>query len=73
MLVALTACSKSEKQIAKADVDYWTCTMHPSVHSEVPGKCPICGMDLVPVTHRKEVSSKPGEFIVPTGVSNRSA
>lgn len=66
VLVAITACSKSEKQIAKADVDYWTCTMHPSVHSEVPGKCPICGMDLVPVTHRKEVSSKPGEFIVPS-------
>ena len=23
--------------------------MHPSVHSRLPGKCPICGMDLVPV------------------------
>src|SRR5437762_10448399 len=23
--------------------------MHPSVHAEAPGKCPICGMDLVPV------------------------
>ena len=32
------------------DVDYYTCTMHPSVHSHDPhGKCPICGMDLVPV------------------------
>ncbi len=39
--------------------------MHPSVHSKSPGKCPICGMDLVPVTHRKEESAKPGEFIVP--------
>ena len=39
--------------------------MHPSVHSKSPGKCPICGMDLVPVTHRKEESSKPSEFIVP--------
>ncbi|MGD9896897.1 MAG: efflux RND transporter periplasmic adaptor subunit [Candidatus Methylacidiphilaceae bacterium] len=28
---------------------YYTCTMHPSVRSPVPGKCPICGMDLVPV------------------------
>ena len=39
--------------------------MHPSVHSKSPGKCPICGMDLVPVTHRKEESSKPSKFIVP--------
>ncbi|HEY5753220.1 MAG TPA: efflux RND transporter periplasmic adaptor subunit [Chthoniobacterales bacterium] len=32
------------------DVDYYTCTMHPSVKSQDPhGKCPICSMDLVPV------------------------
>jgi Cu(I)/Ag(I) efflux system membrane fusion protein len=31
------------------DVDYYTCTMHPSVRAEAPGKCPICGMELVPV------------------------
>ena len=63
--VALTACSEPANQSATADVDYWTCAMHPSVHSQTPGKCPICGMDLVPVTHRKEESPKPAEFIVP--------
>ena len=26
---------------------YYTCPMHPEVHSDIPGKCPICGMDLV--------------------------
>ncbi|MBI4550660.1 MAG: efflux RND transporter periplasmic adaptor subunit [Candidatus Latescibacteria bacterium] len=31
------------------EADYWTCTMHPSVRMKEPGKCPICGMDLVPV------------------------
>ncbi|MBI2820707.1 MAG: efflux RND transporter periplasmic adaptor subunit [Acidobacteria bacterium] len=31
------------------DIEYWTCTMHPSVRMQEPGKCPICGMDLVPV------------------------
>ena len=34
---------------ADSNVDYYTCTMHPSVHSKTPGKCPICSMDLVPV------------------------
>ncbi|MBI1956144.1 MAG: efflux RND transporter periplasmic adaptor subunit [Acidobacteria bacterium] len=28
---------------------YWTCTMHPWVRADASGKCPICGMDLVPV------------------------
>src|SRR5207249_676508 len=33
-----------------ADVDYYTCTMHPSVKKQNPtDKCPICSMDLEPV------------------------
>ncbi|MBV07879.1 MAG: metal transporter [Rubinisphaera sp.] len=27
----------------------WTCSMHPQIRRDGPGKCPICGMDLVPV------------------------
>ncbi len=27
----------------------WTCSMHPQIRSSEPGKCPICGMDLIPV------------------------
>ncbi len=30
-------------------VSHYTCPMHPSVHEAHPGKCPICGMELVPV------------------------
>ena len=26
----------------------WTCSMHPHIHLPKPGKCPICGMDLIP-------------------------
>ncbi len=26
----------------------WTCSMHPQIRSDKPGKCPICGMDLIP-------------------------
>src|SRR5271170_8096567 len=28
---------------------YYTCPMHPSVKSDKPGSCPICGMGLQPV------------------------
>ncbi|WP_075559956.1 efflux RND transporter periplasmic adaptor subunit [Parabacteroides timonensis] len=27
----------------------WTCSMHPQIRQDKPGKCPICGMDLIPV------------------------
>ncbi len=27
----------------------WTCSMHPQIKLPNPGKCPICGMDLIPL------------------------
>jgi Cu(I)/Ag(I) efflux system membrane fusion protein len=46
------------------DVAYHTCSMHPSVKSAIPSSCPICGMDLVPVT-QKELQS--GSILVDEG------
>lgn len=55
-LIALTllysGCSKTDdsskqEQTVSKEKDYWTCTMHPQVHSDRPGACPICGMDLI--------------------------
>jgi len=28
----------------------WTCSMHPQIITDKPGKCPICAMDLIPLT-----------------------
>jgi membrane fusion protein, copper/silver efflux system len=28
----------------------YTCSMHPQIRQQGPGKCPLCGMDLVPVS-----------------------
>lgn len=33
----------------------YTCPMHPQIVRNAPGKCPICGMDLVPKTANKEL------------------
>ena len=50
LLTSLAACSKQGAADGeKSQIDYWTCTMHPSVHAKDPGKCPICSMTLVPV------------------------
>ena len=33
------------------EVAHYTCPMHPSVRKQTPSTCPICNMDLTPVTH----------------------
>lgn len=38
------------------EIAYYTCGMHPSVKQDAPGACPICAMDLTPVT-KEEVES----------------
>lgn len=35
---------------AEAGVSIWTCSMHPQIRRSEPGSCPICGMDLIPVS-----------------------
>ena len=37
-----TALNENKKTI-------WTCAMHPQIRMDKPGKCPICGMDLIPL------------------------
>ncbi len=31
----------------QAKEEIWTCSMHPQIRMHKPGKCPICGMDLI--------------------------
>src|SRR5437764_1655935 len=52
LLFVAASCGKNGGSRKPSNVDYYTCTMHPSVKSQTPGKCPICSMDLVPVTKR---------------------
>jgi len=33
----------------ETEATIWTCSMHPQIRMEEPGKCPICGMDLIPL------------------------
>jgi Cu(I)/Ag(I) efflux system membrane fusion protein len=39
-----------EAEAAAAEI--WTCAMHPQIRQPGPGKCPICAMDLVPVSEK---------------------
>jgi membrane fusion protein, copper/silver efflux system len=40
----------------------WTCAMHPQIRMEQPGKCPICGMDLIPVIQNSGKSTDPSSI-----------
>ena len=50
------------------EIAYYTCSMHPSVRQETPGKCPICAMDLTPVTKEE---AETGVIIVDEGRRQR--
>jgi len=46
------------------DSVYYTCTMHPNVKLDKPGKCPECGMDLVKKSVKTETSVNKSEGLV---------
>lgn len=47
--ILIAACEEKQKGIAvAAKTQTYTCPMHPQIVRNVPGTCPICGMDLVP-------------------------
>ena len=62
VLAALIAgCSSNEEQSKMSvstghEEEYYTCPMHPSVRSDKPGACPVCGMALVKKTALVEVA-----------------
>jgi len=58
--LGMASCSKGPTT-KDSNIDYWTCTMHPSVHLKDPGKCPICSMDLVPVIKRSATPASSSE------------
>jgi Cu(I)/Ag(I) efflux system membrane fusion protein len=48
--------AQEETRLAQVNEDHvhekktvWTCSMHPEIRMDKPGKCPICGMDLIPL------------------------
>jgi membrane fusion protein, copper/silver efflux system len=45
VLLFALACNKNDDHAEHADT--YTCPMHPTVISDKPGTCPVCGMDLV--------------------------
>ena len=52
----VSACNQDYKGNQQAEsLEIYTCPMHPQIVRNAPGKCPICGMDLVPMAANKEL------------------
>ena len=43
------ASAADQTPAAQASQTVYTCAMHPQIRSNKPGRCPICGMELIPV------------------------
>jgi Cu(I)/Ag(I) efflux system membrane fusion protein len=41
--------SGGQEKTEQVENKTWTCSMHPQIKQDHPGKCPICGMDLIPL------------------------
>jgi Cu(I)/Ag(I) efflux system membrane fusion protein len=45
--------------------DYYTCPMHPQIHADKPGVCPICGMELVKASNSRKMESSSDTPMIP--------
>ena len=53
---------KEEKHDHSAETSketIWTCAMHPQIRMHEPGKCPICAMELIPLS-QGGITTDPG-------------
>jgi len=46
---APTKIDTHDHSVEAAKETIWTCAMHPQIRMHEPGKCPICGMTLIPL------------------------
>src|SRR5947209_8301057 len=62
--------NKTLSKETDSDIEYYHCGMHPWITSDKPGKCPICGMNLVPVYKNNAMNEKGVVQIDPVMVQN---
>ncbi|MDR1491123.1 MAG: efflux RND transporter periplasmic adaptor subunit [Planctomycetaceae bacterium] len=56
---------RDSKQIStERETQIWTCSMHPQIRQDKPGKCPLCAMDLIPL----KTSGTPDAIVHPDDI-----
>jgi len=54
--------AKQENQSELAHDTTWTCSMHPQIKMDKPGKCPLCGMELIPLLKSRDSAVDPSSI-----------
>ena len=54
-----------EHAAGEAESEIWTCSMHPQIKQDKPGKCPLCAMDLIPL---RKGGEEGGEAVDPNAI-----
>src|SRR5665647_1388552 len=57
-----------DKPQQEAKKEIWTCSMHPQIRMDKPGKCPICGMDLIPLEQNTALLDSDAIIMTPEAV-----
>ncbi len=73
LMLIVSSCGKSssshqghgDSTSTAQSADYYTCPMHPQVHMDKPGVCPICGMDLVKASNSRKMKTSSDEPMIP--------
>jgi Cu(I)/Ag(I) efflux system membrane fusion protein len=55
IIFIFSACTSKKTESAKTSDSYYTCSMHPQIMEDKPGKCPICGMTLIAVQKNQQL------------------
>ncbi|MDN3584984.1 efflux RND transporter periplasmic adaptor subunit [Mucilaginibacter flavus] len=68
LMLAFAACKqKPQASTAKTTLKaYYTCSMHPQVHEDHDGNCPICGMKLIKVELTGTTSNMASDKVILT-------
>lgn len=67
-----------DEHVAEAHTDeqgniVYTCSMHPQIRQNEPGNCPICGMELIPVSSSEAASEENPQALTMTPVAMKLA
>src|SRR5438045_7547114 len=73
LMLAMTAIFGATPVIAESTGQKYTCPMHPEVVMDAPGKCPKCGMTLVPVKAEEKRPTPNAERPMPNEKKKQSA
>ena len=79
VILVTVSCSKTaasdntNQTVSEKKKQTWTCSMHPQIRQPMPGKCPICAMELIPTNTSPEQKHKNIINLSPVGEKLQTA